>query len=452
MKRILLVAVVALITLSASAVDRKRTPLPKFANEKKTILATPNALKNFAANQKAMMASYSDVENKTKKTAFISNAPRREEGELELIPSFSEWTYYYSSVIQGFIPKIMEDGASYLVTEDGKAYLAPFANLGMVEGVLNTTAENPYADYGAQVYTFTSEVIATYTDPDTNEKIDLSLEPCVIENYTPYRSGETTFNAYYFPEYEEFFLPKDVTLALFDANGTETEVFDEYYVARRLDLQPQEKYKEYISKGTFKNISYYESDPETATTEGECEIYLGSSSAIYVKGADPANEDAWMEYDFDEEDESLLKISEDIYVATYNFYTDATHTATTPGVVVTVGLLQTDGTLSAFNSDDEYRSSYKWTDNSDGTTTVANTNNTVYGLYVYMEGNGGMFEAVNQTITITYEPAYDTSAIKNINTDKPGNYNDATYNIMGQRVNSNAKGLVIKNGKKFIVK
>ena len=48
-----------------------------------------------------------------------------------------------------------------------------------------------------------------------------------------------------------------------------------------------------------------------------------------------------------------------------------------------------------------------------------------------------------------YTPA--TSAIDNID-NKPGFEKDVMYNILGQRVNGNTKGIVIMNGKKLLVK
>lgn len=47
--------------------------------------------------------------------------------------------------------------------------------------------------------------------------------------------------------------------------------------------------------------------------------------------------------------------------------------------------------------------------------------------------------------------AAGTSGISNINASEAAN-NGATFNLLGQKVASNAKGLVIKNGKKFINK
>lgn len=46
----------------------------------------------------------------------------------------------------------------------------------------------------------------------------------------------------------------------------------------------------------------------------------------------------------------------------------------------------------------------------------------------------------------------NTSGISDITTDAAADPNAPVYNLAGQRVNNNAKGLLIKNGKKFIVR
>lgn len=454
MKKVLLVAVCALITLSASAIQRGHAPKAKFdTKDTKALLATPGAFKSFAAKQEAMNAFYSDFTPKVSKAAQIK-ASRRAEGEEEqepeLIPCFSQWTYFYSPIIGGFIPRIMYAGGSFLVA-DGKAYFAPFANLGYVEGVVEKDVVNQFSEEGADSITFTAAIIATYTDPDTKVETDLSLEPCYIENYTPYRSEIKTFGAYYFAEYNELYIPASTTVALFDATTTDINIFDEYYVARRLDLEPQEDLKPYISKGTFKNASYYGSQYDS---EGDCEVYLGSPYSISVKGADGAADDAWIEYDYDEEDNSLLIVTENQLCGVFGFYNDDTRTDTHPGLVVTVGLLQSGGQLYAFNEAADYASFYKITDNANETSTITNTGNTVYGNYVFEEaayGEGGMYEAVDQTIVITYEPAYDPTGIKTI-TDNATKQTGVTYNLNGQKVDASHKGLVIRDGKKYLNK
>ena len=444
MKRILLVVAIALVTLSASAVNRPHLEKSKIADKKKVEVASLGAFKSIEAKYANSHSFYSDAKQKSNKVAQIQAIHRAEKVTVDqLIPAYSEWTYYYDSeILGGFVPQIMYDGASFLVDGD-KAYFAPFANLGFVEGVLDPTAENIYADYGAVVYTFTSDVIATY-----DRTIDLSLEPCVVDRttFTATRSGEKTFIGYYFEETNELYFTTDVCLALFEANSTDTEVFDDYYVSRRLWLTPQEDMNPYISKGTYTGVSYYGSDNNVA---GDCEIFVGYEDVYYVKGADGSGvADVWVEYDVDENDPSKATVMGDLYIGTFNFYTDATRTEVEPGIVLTEGLLQSGGNLTAFTTD--YSSTYKITDNADGTTTIANTDNTVYGDYVFFADDGGMFNAVDMNIKILWEPLYDDdTAVKNVKAEKVQN---TIYNLSGQRVSNNFKGIVIKDGKKVVVK
>lgn len=70
----------------------------------------------------------------------------------------------------------------------------------------------------------------------------------------------------------------------------------------------------------------------------------------------------------------------------------------------------------------------------------------------YTGGAGKIFLYPNGGLNIyTIKVTSGTSDISNINASEAAN-EGATFNLMGQKVASNAKGLVIKNGKKFINK
>ena len=444
MKKILLVAAVALVAVSASAMNRNHASVSRFANEKKTAITTLGAFKNMSEKKAAMNAFYADanVERKLGEVQIVNR--RAGEADPELIPAFSTWTYHYTTVMGGFVPQIMYSDASFLV-ENGKAYFAPFTKLGYVEGVVES-GTNMYSEAGADSITFTADIIATYTDSKTGKKASLVLEPCYVENYTPHRLGSKTFGAYYFAEDNELYLPD--TYALFELDETKTEVFDEALVARRLYLIPQESLYPYISKGTVECTTYYSN---ASNYSGNVEVLLGNGY-YNVKGCDPEADDAWVEFDVNESDETILDVPEGLFIARYNFYNDESRTATHPGDVCTVGLLQENGTLTAFNKDNNYVSTYKITDNADETSTIANTAGTVYGDYVYEkeeDGNGGMMNAVDMKITITYELAY--TGINEVSSENE-KFAGATFNLNGQKVNASQKGLVIRDGKKFFVK
>lgn len=437
MKKILLFALVAIVAVSASAIDRvKKAPLPR---EQKMAMTSRS---NFGGIVK-QQATYQVPEFKA--VANVQAAKRADEAP-ELIPAYSEWTYFYTPNAGGMIPQIMYDGASFLVDGE-KAYFKPFSSLSTVlEGKVEKGAANKYSQYEADSITFDcSKVFATVTDSLGNTT-ELYLLPSDWVNYTPVRGEATTFGAYYFAEDQELYIPSSVKLALYSADGTDIYEGTDFYVVCNLDLLPQTTFKQYMCKGKFEAKSYYGSQYDYS---GDCVIYFGSDSYC-IKGFDSANEDAWVMFEIDENDETMCSVFENQYLATYSFYTDKTHTATYRGDIVTVGLLQKDGSLTAFNSAGDYASTYKVTENADETTTIANADNTVYGDYIYGEedSQSGMYEAIDLNVNITYEELEDgISSVKN-NTKQ----SNAIYNMAGQRVGKNYKGLVIKNGKKVILK
>ncbi|MCH5310766.1 MAG: hypothetical protein J1E57_02230 [Prevotella sp.] len=436
MKRILLVAAIALVTLGASAVNRSQVKKARFAKERKTYIAPLGAFKSIEAKAAAMTVFNPDAELKTPKVAQAQAV-----AEVELIPAYSLYAYYYSAdILGGALQYNMYDGASFLVDGE-KAYLAPFADLGYVEGVMDETADNPYEQYGSVVYKFTSDVIATSS---TGE--DLSLEPGIFDytTYTVSRSGEKTFYAYYFAENDELYIPDP--LALFYANNADTEVFGDHYVALELDLEPQETFNKYISKGTFTGASWYEGQD----VAGDCQILLTSDS-YFIKGANGAEEPAWIEYILDEDD--LSKASVDAFQYTggpYRFSTKSGDELVGAFINYGVGESEQEGYVNLYRT-----IPFKITDNSDGTTTITDTDDISYGdlIYNYSEdGIQGIWNIIDLNINILYEPAFgdNESGIKGVTAET--NKDGAIYNLAGQRVSNDFKGIAIKNGKKFIVK
>ena len=65
-------------------------------------------------------------------------------------------------------------------------------------------------------------------------------------------------------------------------------------------------------------------------------------------------------------------------------------------------------------------------------------------IYLYSESGG-----IN-IYDIKYTPTGDTNGINNINVAPTANENAPVYNLAGQRVNKEAKGILIQNGRKVI--
>ncbi len=429
MKKFLLIAVAALVAISASAVERKNMPKAKFNKQNRTSIATPGAFKSIAAKMEAANAFYAD--KKISKTGQIKSSRRAEE-ESPYPACYSQKAYVYSTILEGMTQKYMHSDASFLV-ENGKVYLSPFEayGLGDLEGVIET-GKCQYS--GADSVTFTCAVIATLKADGT----ELTLEPCGWdrENYVPTRqTGVKTFGAYYFKEYNALYIPE--ILALFA--GTEaTEVYDEHFVIADLDLQPAADINQYISKGTFASTSYWGTDNDTA---GDCQILL-SNNGYYIKGACEINPDAWIYMEQDETSGNYI-MKGFTYLEEASFYTDATRTETFDAVIINIGLYDKAPT-------EDYSSTFVATDNADETTTISNAEGFMWGEFVYGTGdNGGYYALGSSKFNILYEPIED--GIEAIKADKL-NGTTAVYNLAGQRVSNDYKGMVILNGKKVMMK
>ena len=91
------------------------------------------------------------------------------------------------------------------------------------------------------------------------------------------------------------------------------------------------------------------------------------------------------------------------------------------------------------------------TQNEKGENIVAAKSNGTVSINVVAGGTYYVLAAGTKLGFYGFKFTAGTSGISNINASEAAN-EDATFNLLGQKVASNAKGLVIKNGKKFINK
>lgn len=95
--------------------------------------------------------------------------------------------------------------------------------------------------------------------------------------------------------------------------------------------------------------------------------------------------------------------------------------------------------------------SQKFTQNDKGENIVAAKSNGTVTINAVAGGTYYVLAAGTKLGFYGFKFTSGTSGISNINASEAAN-EGATFNLMGQKVASNAKGLVIKNGKKFINK
>ena len=212
-----------------------------------------------------------------------------------------------------------------------------------------------------------------------------------------------------------------------------------------MDLMPQSLYAEYTSKANASAVGGFDGTPYATNNA----IAVFGEDCVYVKGAEMSfNPDAWIKFAMDENDESLYNVS------ALQGFTQITYKGD-PGILVMEGAKHDGSSVTGFTGSSLMDSnvSFKWVDNADETSTLSILDNTAMGNYIIAstaEGVKGLgfYEAfANMTINITYESIVGINEVK-------GNkqQNDAIYNIAGQRVAKDYKGLVIKNGKKYLVK
>ena len=446
MKKFLLFAFVAVATLNASAIERmKKSPFPK--QQQKALVrqdAHVDILRNKIAYQLPQAQKF---------PMDMKFAKKADEKPISLRPAFSTGTGRYSELIGGFSSQAIYEGASFYVDEEaGKVYLKPFDFIpGLVVGTISDE-ENEYSEYGALLVTFDcSDYFATYTTEEGEQK--LYLKPSDVEGsgqtgYYPVRNESTTFNAYYISEYDEeegatyTELFTEEILAVY--MNEETAPMYDFLVLYGLDLEPMDEVSPYVSKAIVSTNSPY---GEQYNFTNEDAMVLLSQTGYYVKGVDSFDPDAWVYFKVDEEDPTIFTVKDNQYIGVFSFYTDATYTTTHDVLMTTCGYVWDGTEVTGYAPN--YSPSFKSTD-VDEVTELKNTDNTLYGDYGYseIETKSGLYDAAELTITILYEEV--ELGVSGVKSNAPKS--NARYNLAGQRVDKNYKGIVIENGKKFIKK
>jgi hypothetical protein len=223
----------------------------------------------------------------------------------------------------------------------------------------------------------------------------------------------------------------------------ETAPMYDFLVLAELDLRPMEEVSPYVSKAIVSTNNPY-GEPYNFTNEDA--MVLMSSTDYYIKGVDRFDPDAWIDFKMDEEDPTIFTVKDNQYIGVFS---------SSYNVLITTCGYVWDGT-QVTGWGPNYTSLYKSTDVGE-VTELKNTENTLYGDYGYAEGDeelpeeeqrSGLYDAAELTITILYEEV--ELGVSGVKSNAP--QSNARYNLAGQRVDKNYKGIVIENGKKFIKK
>ena len=115
-------------------------------------------------------------------------------------------------------------------------------------------------------------------------------------------------------------------------------------------------------------------------------------------------------------------------------------------------LYQQSGTYTNFNASTNPTSGNIWTikGESDGTFTITNVDTKKYVQFDSNYKSFGCYDEEKGILPYLYVKDETATGITDVTVEKEFDENAPIYNLSGQRVDKNAKGILIQNGKKFI--
>jgi hypothetical protein len=306
---------------------------------------------------------------------------------------------------------------------------------------------------GADSITFTLGTVA-YESKSAKLVYGAATVTATKDSISAARNEMTTIGAYYFAENNELYIPTltlDNFIAIFNESGENPTAPVSGTLIGNPDIIPASLVNQHMSKATWtaKQISYNSKTGKVDSKDlegGNAHVFL-ASDGYYVSGIYPEYyglEDAWVFME-SSEDGSQVTISESQLLGIVDFYIDESRTKTDAVYFAPVSVLTDfsgwadDYASVLFVEDDE--KAQTTTISSDGMTSVS-----IYGNSATEDFIGPWIHMTDLAITITYEldGINDVKAVRN--------NSDVTYNMAGQRISKDYKGLVIRNGKKFIKK
>ncbi|MGI6231376.1 MAG: hypothetical protein ACOYJF_00815 [Prevotella sp.] len=150
-------------------------------------------------------------------------------------------------------------------------------------------------------------------------------------------------------------------------------------------------------------------------------------------------------------DDGLIAVRSD-YDDTFTFVADGDNF----NIVQPDGrMLYLSGSYASFNVDEAPDANYTWSVSLDesGNATIQNTGNSKYIVYALYNGKGEFkVDTAVGDLPVLYELDEEATKIDGVVDQTVKTNDDAIYNLAGQRVDENYKGVVIRNGKKYINK
>ncbi len=347
--------------------------------------------------------------------------------------------YIYDEYLGGMLNYYPVTESFYLV--DGTSIALELNGIMTMEGTIGE-GENEFAEYGAEVVTFKAgEVVAT--NKETGEEFKLYNCDWDKENYVPVPNTDNIVGYIFYDEaggIKEIFIPAIIAVV--------GETSGIYAAGANYDActDADAAFFKTIVTGTETNTETEGGEP--IVLEKRAFYWSANNDGtvdVLVEGISGWDEDAWFKMTI-AADGTTANIKNTQFVGSYTFR-------------------QLEGLEGSFYASAFKEDGDKFSNITDGLTLVIATSDEgdtytakdgelycAIGYFNEEERSGYIYSSVaNLKIVATNEPAEGVTAIKEVNNTKTVK-NAATYNLAGQKVGKDYKGIVVRDGKKFMVK
>ena len=348
--------------------------------------------------------------------------------------------YIYDEYIGGLLDAYPVEEVAYAAV--GDQLLVELNDYMILEGTIGQ-GENPLAEYGYEVVTFKAGEVMV-TNPETGEEFKIKnadQDPTTYE-LVP---NENDIVGYIYVDdagvIENIFIADIVCLAGdvtgVVMGGANYDIYDCSF----------EEGAVYVATTTGKDSD----DPISNT--GKAFYWMmnqDNSIDVLVQGLSAWDESAWFKMVI-AADGTSGNIENYQFVGSYQF----TNPEGAVGSFYSCGFDGPDSEGSFTRLDDGLTLTATSTDAGDVYTSTGNNSFCAIGCFdpAHEDYSGYIYSALqNIELTITNEPAEPITGIEEVKANKSIRSNAATYNLAGQKVGKDYKGMIIRDGKKFLVK
>lgn len=438
MKKFTLIIVATLVAVSGMAIGTQKHAIAKKFVTTKDMSAPAYAKKIDVSGGVAFQQSLKNVNVTPAKS--IRKAAVADEVDTEPISMTLAYQYVYHLYLGYMWDYYPVTEALYVI--EGNSIAVQINSLIYMDGTIGEGV-NELADYGYEVVTFKAgEVVGT--NKETGEEFKLYNCDWDSENNAPVANADNIIGYIYrneAGEVENIFIPS-ILAVIGDTSG----IID---AGANYDIYPDatDSFYSTVVKGTETNTETQGGDPIELNARAYYWMLNPDETVdVLVEGINGWDEEAWFKMTI-AADGTTANVENQQFVGSYTF----TRPEGLKGAFFAAAYQSTGGGSFSY-IEDGLTFSINMSD--EGETYVVNDGEENCAIGYFNDGEGGEYSGyiyssvANLNILITNELAGIKGVAENVKTTK----NAVSYNLAGQQVGKDYKGLVIRDGKKYIVK